>query len=109
MPGLSPYAGDMTPDTEIADLLHAMGHPLRIAILRVLDAGALTVGQIQARTGEPQALVSRHLAILRGAGLLRADRGDADARAIFYSVSDPRVARILSTARPSGDAAERTD
>lgn len=85
----------MTPDSKIADLLLAMGHPLRIAILRTLGTDALTVGQIQDRTAETQALVSRHLARLRAAGLVRADRGDVDARAIFYTISDPRVHVVL--------------
>ena len=75
-----------------AELLQAMGQSTRLEILALLARGDLCVCDIQAALQEPQPNVSRHLAILRHAGLVRARRAQ---NRVVYGLADPRVARLL--------------
>ena len=57
--------------------LKSMGHPARLAILRLVVQGPVAgtpVGELQARLGIPGSTLSHHLADLAQAGLLRAAR-----------------------------------
>ncbi len=57
--------------------LKSMGHPARLAILRVVVQGSVEgtpVGEIQASLGIPGSTLSHHLADLAQAGLLKAAR-----------------------------------
>src|SRR6185312_866536 len=59
--------------------------PSRLAILEELRGGELRVSEVVARTGLSQPNVSKHLACLRGCGLVeREQRG----REAFYSTVD---------------------
>ena len=53
-----------------ADVLQALGHPIRLQILESLRRGPATVGVIVGRLALEQPVVSRHLAILRHAGVV---------------------------------------
>jgi DNA-binding transcriptional ArsR family regulator len=55
--------------------LQALAEPHRVAILDVLREGESPVGQLAARLGQSQPGMSRHLRVLRDAGLVevRAD------------------------------------
>jgi len=75
-----------------ADLLHAMAQPTRLKILALLGGGDRCVCELQAGLGEAQPTVSRHLAILRRAGIVRTRRAR---NRVVYGLSDPRVARLL--------------
>jgi ArsR family transcriptional regulator, arsenate/arsenite/antimonite-responsive transcriptional repressor len=54
--------------------LRALGDPTRREILRALRGGDLTAGEIAGRFPMTAATVSHHLAVLREAGLVRAER-----------------------------------
>jgi ArsR family transcriptional regulator, arsenate/arsenite/antimonite-responsive transcriptional repressor len=54
--------------------LRALGDPTRREILRALRGGDLTAGEISGRFPMTAATVSHHLAVLREAGLVRAER-----------------------------------
>jgi ArsR family transcriptional regulator len=56
-------------------VLKAAGDPTRTRILKLLEAGGLCVCQVQAVLGLAPSTVSKHLAILRNAGLVE-DRRD---------------------------------
>lgn len=56
----------------------------RARILAMLGVGPHCVSEMAAALGERQNNVSNHLARLREAGLVRATRGGADSRRIYY-------------------------
>ncbi len=60
---------------ELEAALKAAGDPTRTRILKLLEAGPLCVCQVQAVLGLAPSTVSKHLALLRVAGLV-ADRRD---------------------------------
>ncbi len=51
--------------------LRALADPTRRAILELLKSGALPAGEIAAHFSITDAAISRHLSILRAAGLIR--------------------------------------
>jgi DNA-binding transcriptional ArsR family regulator len=57
---------------DLATVLRTTGDPLRLAIVRLLDAeGELTCGDISERIGLPTSTCSYHLRLLREAGVTR--------------------------------------
>ncbi|HLP30309.1 MAG TPA: metalloregulator ArsR/SmtB family transcription factor, partial [Geothrix sp.] len=61
----------------MAQRLKALGHPSRLAILRLVVQGQVQgtpAGEIQARLGMPASTLSHHLSDLAEAGLLKATR-----------------------------------
>lgn len=81
-----------------AALLDALAHPVRLRIVAGLLSGECNVGSMVECLGLPQAFVSRHLAILRRAGVLTVER---HGRLRQYRVADPRVAALVAVFRPS--------
>jgi ArsR family transcriptional regulator len=76
-----------------AEVLQAMGQPTRLKIVALLGQGERCVCDLQANLGELQPTVSRHLAILRRAGIVRARRSR---NRVMYALSDPRIGSILA-------------
>jgi len=62
------------PLKQLAHLFKAMSDPTRLRLVNLLRAQSLCVGDLQKVLGLPQALVSRQLANLRAANLVRAQR-----------------------------------
>ena len=56
---------------DIADFFAALGHPLRLEIVRLLMVRPMCVCRLSAALDVPQPTVSRNLSILRKAGLVR--------------------------------------
>ncbi len=85
-------------DFELA--LKAVGDPTRTRILKLLEAGGLCVCQVQAVLGLAPSTVSKHLAILKHAGLVEDRR---DGKWIEYALSEgshnPHVDRVLALLR----------
>lgn len=77
------------------ELLRALAAPIRVAIVTELAAGERCVHELVERVGAPQPLVSQHLRVLRGAGLVR---GARRGREIAYSLVDEHVAHIVADA-----------
>lgn len=75
-----------------ATLLAALAHPVRLRIVDGLTSGACAVGRMVDCLGLPQPLVSRHLAVLRRAGVVRAERRG---RVRTYRVVHPGAQAIL--------------
>ena len=79
----------------------ALAHPTRRQILQDLKAGEQAAGEIAARFAVSGPTISRHLRILRGAGLIVERR---DANRILYSLAGERLALsigdFLSTVCP---------
>lgn len=90
-------AEESTPaDYEAAgELLRALAAPLRIAIVMELAEGPKYVHQIVETLRVTQPLVSQHLRVLRGAGIVR---GTRSGREISYSLIDDHIAHIVTDA-----------
>jgi DNA-binding transcriptional ArsR family regulator len=71
-----------------AEVLKVLSSPIRLEILHSLAAGSLDVGHLADRIGSTQPHTSQHLAILRAAGLVEADR---HGREVHYRLADPDV------------------
>ena len=68
-----------------ASLLRLLGDPTRLRLLRVLSADSLNVSELTGVLGVAQSGVSRHLGLLKDAGLVAEDRAGAFT---WYRLSD---------------------
>jgi DNA-binding transcriptional ArsR family regulator len=75
----------------IANRLKALADPTRLAILHSLQEGPMCVKDITEVIAARQANVSKHLGILRQAGLVRSSRNGAE---VHYEVADPTALDI---------------
>lgn len=72
----------------------ALADPTRREILRLLSAGDLAAGELGAHFSISQPAVSRHLAVLRAAGLVSARREGQNVR---YSLDTTVVQDVIRT------------
>jgi len=87
----APVATDL-----VAKYFRGLGDPTRLRILELLqDEDELTVGELVARLGLPQAKVSSHLACLRWCGFVEARR---EGRIVYSRITDERVKQMLELA-----------
>lgn len=75
--------------------LQLAGHPLRWRLLGELSRSDRRVYELTRLVGEPQNLVSYHLAKLRAAELVSTRRSSADGRDAYYTVDLERVRSLL--------------
>jgi ArsR family transcriptional regulator len=71
-----------------AEICRILAHPARIAILHLLAEAPREVGRLAADLGISQPNASQHLAVMRSAGLVEAER---DGRGAVYRLTDPGV------------------
>jgi DNA-binding transcriptional ArsR family regulator len=71
-----------------AEVLKTLASPRRLEILHVLANGPIEVGHLAEAIGATQPNVSQHLAMLRAAGIVEAER---DGREVRYRLADPDV------------------
>lgn len=71
-----------------AEVLKTLASPRRLEILYRLADGSCEVGRLASDLGLSQSNVSQHLAVLRTAGVVEAER---DGRGVRYRLSDPDV------------------
>lgn len=74
-----------------AELLKALAHATRLAILRALVDGERSVGDIESASGIGQPALSQQLAVLRKADLVETRR---EAKMIFYGINHKRLADV---------------
>jgi ArsR family transcriptional regulator len=90
-PDLRPSEGPAA-DSELAALAKAVGHPARVAILRLLAReNACVCGEIVSELPLAQSTVSQHLKVLKEAGLIQ---GEVDGPRVCYCI-DARALRRL--------------
>jgi len=82
--------------TVLPGFLRLAGHPLRWQLLSELAWSDRQVRELTALTGQPQNLVSYHLARLREGGLVSTRRSSADRRDVYYSADLVRCGRQLT-------------
>ncbi|HYK42297.1 MAG TPA: metalloregulator ArsR/SmtB family transcription factor [Thermoanaerobaculia bacterium] len=71
----------------------ALGEPTRLKILERLFRSPASVSEILAAVGSTQANVSKHLAVLRAGGLVRARKA---ANRTVYRIADPSLERLCA-------------
>ena len=71
-----------------AQICKALADPSRLLIIVELRHGSRTVGELSRAIGATQPLTSRHLAVLREKGIVRAER---DGTFVRYSLPDRRI------------------
>lgn len=74
-----------------AEIFKAMGHTSRLLILDMLATGEHTVTELMQAVGDNMSTVSRHLSVLRAAGLID---GRRSANQIFYYLKVPCIPRF---------------
>ncbi len=79
-------------------LLQLAGHPLRWRLLTELAISDRIVRELTVRLGQPQSLVSYHLAKLREQRLVFARQSAADRRDTYYGLEMNHVTELLSAA-----------
>jgi ArsR family transcriptional regulator len=87
--------------------LQALADPTRLRLLSLMWAGPLCVCHFQTVLGEPQAKISKHLAVLRTRGLVKATR---DGHWVVYAFAEPGPAALAGLAQMvEGEAQLRRD
>ncbi len=71
-----------------ADLCRVLAEPTRLRLLSLLCEGPRAVKDLVEATGERQAKISQHLAIMRQRGIVHTQRVGTE---IHYSLTDPRI------------------
>ncbi|MBC7190591.1 winged helix-turn-helix transcriptional regulator [Candidatus Aerophobetes bacterium] len=75
-----------------AEYFRALSHPTRIKIVEYLKSGERCVCEIFPHLGEEQSNISRHLAVLKRAGILSSRKKGVS---VYYRVQDEEVFKIL--------------
>jgi len=78
-----------------AALFRSLGDPARLAIVRLLAGGPARVVDLVEALGLGQSTVSKHLACLRGCGLVTSE---AVGRASLFRLTQPALVEVLAAA-----------
>ncbi|MBU9888982.1 MAG: metalloregulator ArsR/SmtB family transcription factor [Candidatus Omnitrophica bacterium] len=81
-----------------AKTLRVLAHPVRLRIIERLRDRDDAVGELALALKLPQAVISKHLALLKNAGLL-ASRTNCNFR--YYSLANTKVLEILNCIKKS--------
>lgn len=88
-----------------ARLLKALAHPARLLIIEELASGERCVCELKDLVGAQMPTVSRHLSVLKHAGIIDDDKRGAQ---VFYRLQTPCVMNFFScicqVRKESGDA-----
>lgn len=77
-----------------SEMLKAIAHPMRIAIVDMLaDDKSLTVTEIHEALNIEQAVASHHLSILKNKGVLSCERCGKNSH---YKLKHPRLSQIIT-------------
>ena len=79
-----------------AELCKTFSDPKRLIIISELRRGEKAVGELAAILECPQAVASRHLAILRRSGVVQTRRDGVN---IYYSLTNPRIVEACDISR----------
>ena len=76
---------------KVADQFRLLGEPMRLKILQALCARPLAVGEIVAATGATQSNISKHLALMASAGIIKRQK---DGQFVYYGMSNPLTMKL---------------
>lgn len=83
---------------EVAEILKAMGHPVRLCILNgIIQTGGCNVSHMQDCLELPQSTISQHLQKLRSTGIIEGTRNGTE---ITYTLKNQKVLEIITTLYP---------
>ncbi len=77
---------------EIAELLKALAHPIRLCIVKGLLENSCNVSNMQECLNIPQSTVSQHISILKTRGIIKGTRNGTE---INYSVNNPLIKELI--------------
>ena len=101
----APTTAGSTADTELARLAKALGHPARVAIVRMLaEGGECVCGVIVNRLPLAQATVSQHLKVLKNSGLIQ---GEIDPPRVCYCIHPETLKRLQTLVGAIGPAVKK--
>lgn len=87
-------------------VFRALADPTRREIIKLLRAKALTSGEIAERFPSAWATISRHLGVLKDAGLITAERnGSSIIYELNATVLHELVEHLMDWTKPGGDRA----
>ncbi|MBP6783826.1 MAG: winged helix-turn-helix transcriptional regulator [Verrucomicrobiales bacterium] len=86
--------------TSAADVFKALGHPARVAMVRRLGEGECCVCDLVETAGLGWSTVSRHLGVLREAGVVAYEKRGQQ---VWYRLTLPCVIRFLNCLEAPGD------
>lgn len=78
---------------EQAKIFKALGHPSRLLMVDALRDGEKCVCELQALVGDDMSTVSRHLAVLRNAGVVASEKRGTN---IYYRLALPCLESFLT-------------
>ena len=79
-----------------AKLCQTLGQSVRLKIINLLKNGPQCVTSIAENIGVPQPTASRHLTVLRSAGVLTRERKGAE---VFYEITSPKIVEVCEMMR----------
>lgn len=82
-----------------AEFFKALGHPTRLWIVEQLTTGEHCVCEFVEAVGDKFPTISRHLSILKDAGVI-ADRREA--KSIYYRLACPCIKKMLECLKSRG-------
>lgn len=102
-----PVASLVTPPSPVAaaSVFKALGHPARVAMVRQLADGERCVCDLVETAGLGWSTVSRHLGVLREAGVVADEKRGQQ---VYYRLTLPCVIRFLNCLDDPGDHPEWT-
>jgi ArsR family transcriptional regulator len=83
---------DNSTTQRVAAVLKAIGHPIRLQVIGALEHQELAVHSLTELLNVQQAVISRHLAIMKDKGVLACRR---DKMCVYYRIANPAVIQML--------------
>lgn len=84
---------EITRKTEArAEILKAMAHPARLFMMEELARGERCVCELREMVGSDLSTVSKHLSVLRNAGLVEMEKRGPQ---VFYSLTTPCILKFV--------------
>jgi len=80
----------------LAKRFKLLGEPMRLKILQSVCHEPLTVNEIVEATGSTQANISKHLALLAAADILKREK---DGQCVYYGLKDKLVMQLCELVR----------
>ena len=79
-------------EDQIANILKALGQPVRIQIVLIIGEQDACVCHLETILGMRQARISQHLMALRKAGIVTTNR---EGRHIYYQLENPKILDVI--------------
>jgi len=76
----------------VAEVMKAVGHPVRLQIIELLEKREMCVGDIVQALGGKQAITSQQLNMMRDKGVLGCRR---DSTKVYYRIENKSVIKLL--------------